>query len=91
MNGLVEKIRERLKTCDLNSVYMNSACGEYNCDCHRDMPAVLDLIQKKDAALRHVLAGLEGIAFDERLKEANLLQGNLIPRLIKITEEAMEK
>jgi kynureninase len=36
----VEAIKARLEESK-NSGAMHSACGEYECDCHRDMPALL--------------------------------------------------
>ena len=43
------EIRKRLKDTPGG---MHSACGEYECDCHRDMPALLDEIDRLRAALR---------------------------------------
>ncbi len=43
----IDSIRKRLVSKPFGDMTsMQSACGEYECDCHRDMPVVLDELEK---------------------------------------------
>lgn len=49
--------RERI--ANANEDYMQSACGEYHCDCHRDLPAALDEIDQLEKRVAELEAEID--------------------------------
>lgn len=56
------EIRARLEAAKIQDG-MRSGCGEYECDCHRDMPAILAHVERLEAVLGDLCQDREGAGF----------------------------